>query len=211
MKIANCMTAVIVSLSLQAAYLQAQKAPQSFAEAADIFVFGKSSQTPEQQQTDEHECMQFAQQRTGTNPFTFQQDTQEGVAEAQAAAETNAAPPPEQVEAQKVKGARAAGAARGAVGGAAIGAIAGDTGDGAVIGAVAGTMRGGRKQRQANAAAKKQAAAANQQAQQQYEAAKADSVEAASDAVLAEAEVTKKNFKNAFAVCMQAKDYEVRF
>ncbi len=211
MKIANCMIALMVCLSFQAANLHAQQGPQSFAEAADIFVFGKSSQTPEQQQTDEHECMQFAQQRTGTNPFTFQQDTQEEVAEAEAAAEANAAPPPEQVEAQKVRGARAAGAARGAVGGAAIGAIAGDTGDGAAIGAVAGTMRGGRKQRQANAAAKKQAAAANQQAQQQHEAAKADSAEAAGDAVLAEAEVTKKNFKNAFAVCMQAKDYEVRF
>ena len=211
MKTEVYLTAAIVSLSFQAAYLQAQQAPPSFADSAGIFVFGKSSQTPEQQTTDESECLQFAQQRTGTNPFTFQQETQQQVAEAKAAADANAAPPPEQVEAQKVKGARVAGAARGAVGGAAIGAIAGDTGDGAAIGAVAGTMRGGRKQRQANAAAKQQAAAANQQAQQQYSAAKAESVEAAGDSVLAEAEVTKKNFKNAFAVCMQAKDYEVRF
>ncbi len=211
MKIGICVTAAMVALSFQAVYLQAQQGPQSFAEAADIFVFGKSSQTSEQQQTDEIECVKFAQKRTGTNPFTFHEDIEKQVADATAAAEASGAPPPEQVEAKKVRGARVAGAARGAVGGAAIGAIAGDTGKGAAIGATAGTMRGGRQQRQANAAAKQQAAAANQEAQQQYAEDKAESVEAAEGAVLAEAEVTKKNFKNAFAVCMQAKDYEVRF
>ena len=71
-------------------------------------------------------------------------------------------------------------------------------------------MRDDRNQRQANPAAKKQAAAGNQQAQQQYEAAKAESVEAAGDPVLAKAEVTKKNFNNASAVCRQSKDYDVR-
>jgi len=49
-------------------------------------------------------------------------------------------------------GERLRGAARGALGGAAIGAITGDTGKGAGVGAVAGTMVGGHRARQNQAA-----------------------------------------------------------
>jgi hypothetical protein len=180
---------------------------------AGIFVFGKKSQTPEQQQKDEFACIQFAQQQTGANPFTFHQETQQKVAaaKAEAQAEASAAPPPEKVEAKKVRGARVAGAARGAAGGAAIGAIAGDAGEGAAIGATAGAMRGGRRQRMANRAGKKKAEAANAQAQQQHQQAQAQAVEQAGEEVLAEADVIKKNFKNAFAACMEAKDYAVKW
>jgi len=223
MKIPVYLTAVIVSLGCQAAYPQAPQpsakgaqaatSPQSMAAQAGIFVFGKNSQTPEQQQQDEFACFQFAQQQTGANPFTFHQETQQKVADAksQARAEGRAAPPPEKVKAKKVRGARLAGAARGAVGGAVIGKIAGDTGKGAKIGATAGSMRAGRNQRQANRMAKKKAEAANAQAQQQHRQAQDQAVEQAGDKVLAEAEVTKKNFKNAFAACMEAKDYAVKW
>lgn len=51
-----------------------------------------------------------------------------------------------------------------------IGAIAGDAGKGAAAGAAVGTMRGGMRQRQANAGSKLQAAASSQM-QQQYKQA----------------------------------------
>lgn len=80
------------------------------------------------------------------------------------------------------------GAARGAAAGAAIGAIAGDAGDGAAIGAVAGALRGRRarayKQQQQQAANNKAAADANAK-------------------MLAD-------FKKAFMVCMEAKEYQVK-
>jgi hypothetical protein len=92
-----------------------------------------------------------------------------------------------------------------------IGAIAGDAGKGAAIGATVGTMQGGAQQRRANAAAKQRAQAANAQAQQQHQQAQAQAVAKAEQDVLADAEKTKENFKKAFAACMEAKDYSVKW
>ena len=212
---------VIVAVAIlmgEPAYSQASQPPgpvasQSALSNAGIFVVGKKGQTPEQQKKDESECIAFAKQQTGADPSTFQQETQQKVAEAksQAQAQANATPPPQKVEAQKARGGRVAGAARGAAGGAAIGAIAGDAGKGAAIGATAGAMRGGVRQRRANKAAKKQAEAATAQAQQQQQQAQAQAVKQAEEKVQAEAEETKKNFKNAFAAYMEAKDYSVKW
>jgi hypothetical protein len=97
------------------------------------------------------------------------------------------------------RGGRARGAARGAAKGAVIGGIAGDAGKGAAIGATAGTVRGGRQQRQANAAAKDQAAAdAGAQVNQKYQNQKAAHNQ------------QMGNFKRAFSACMEAKGYSVK-
>lgn len=80
-----------------------------------------------------------------------------------------------------------------------VGAIAGDAGKGAAAGAVVGTMRGGRKQREANAASKEQAAqAGSAQVQQRYQQAKA--------------EYNKQidTFKRGFSACMDARGYSVK-
>ena len=80
-----------------------------------------------------------------------------------------------------------------------IGAIAGDAGKGAGIGAVAGTMRGGMRQRQTNAAMKDQAAqSAGSQLQQQYNQDKA-----AYDKKMG-------TFKRGFSACMDARSYSVK-
>jgi hypothetical protein len=87
--------------------------------------------------------------------------------------------------AEATRGQGVQGAARGAAGGAAIGAIAGDTGKGAAIGAVAGGMAGRRGRRQEI-----------QQAEQQGAQAAVNSNQQAVD-----------QFKNAGAVCLQARGY----
>ena len=99
---------------------------------------------------------------------------------------------PPELKAEQVQkgpdGGAVRGAARGAAAGAAIGAISGDAGDGAAIGAIVGGIRGRR------------ASAYNQQQQQ------AANNKAAADA-------NKKmldDFKKAFMVCMEAKEYQVK-
>jgi hypothetical protein len=98
------------------------------------------------------------------------------------------APPPPAPEAKKAKGGAVKGAAGGAAGGAAIGAIAGDTGEGAAIGATAGAVKGRRQQKKANKQAEQQAQAAGTQQQQER----------------------LQTFKNAFATCMDARQYSVK-
>lgn len=118
---------------------------------AEVIVYPKAGQSPNQFQQDQFQCHQMAQSQTGFNP-------------SQPAA---AAPPPERGGA--VRGA-AGGAALGAVGGA----IGGDAGKGAAIGAgvgaAAGLMRQGARNRQ-NAQAAQQAQSQQQAGMQQYEQA----------------------------------------
>jgi hypothetical protein len=157
-----------------------------------VFVFGKNGQSADQQLKDESECYGSARQMTGIDPKAPAPagptaDQQQAAAQAAAA------------NAPQVKGARVAGAARGAAGGAAIGAIAGDAGKGAAIGATAGTMRGGMQQRQANAASKQQAATKATAAQK----------EAAAQAKAAHNEGLD-TFQRAFEACMDARGYSVK-
>jgi hypothetical protein len=74
-----------------------------------------------------------------------------------------------------------------------------DAGKGAAIGATMGTMRGGRQQRQANAASKQQAASqAGGQVQQHYNQEKA-----AYDQQIG-------SFKRAFFACLDSRAYSVK-
>lgn len=99
---------------------------------------------------------------------------------------------PPQIQAEKVdrspEGHAVVGAAKGAAAGAAIGAIAGDAGKGAAIGATAGAIRGRRAKKGGD----------NMEQQQKIKEA-----EAKEKALL-------DDFKKAFSVCMEAKDYTVK-
>jgi hypothetical protein len=157
-----------------------------------VFAFPRNGQNADQQLKDESECYGAARQATGIDPKAPAPTGP--TAEQQQAAAQKAAK-----EAPQVKGARVAGAARGAAGGAAIGAIAGDAGKGAAIGSVAGTMQGGAAQRSANAQSQQQAAAKAVAAQK----------EAAAQAKAAHAEGLD-TFQRAFGACMDARGYSVK-
>jgi hypothetical protein len=173
---------------------QSRAAAPAWSPSKDIgvFVFGRNSQTPDQQLKDEADCYGAAKQQSGIDPKApapAGKTAEQKQAEQKAAADNAETP----------SGGRVKGAARGAAGGAAIGAIAGDAGKGAGAGAVAGTMRGGATQRQAAAGAKKEAAAkvaAEQKAEEER-------------TKLAHAEGLD-TFQRAFAACMDARNYSVK-
>jgi len=127
---------------------QAASAPsqtsQSISASLGLHAFPARDQTPQQRQSDESACYNWAKQDSGFDPIAAGTN--------QAASASYAAP--------KALGAK--GAAAGAGGGAAIGAIAGDAGKGAVIGAAAGGMRGRMAERLAQAQAQQQAQAKGQ-------------------------------------------------
>lgn len=171
----------------------AQAAPAwSPAQNIGMFAFPKTGQNADQQLKDESECYGMAKQRTGLDPQKPAPTgpTSEQVQAAQKEAAANA---------DQVKGARVAGAARGAAGGAAIGAIAGNAGKGAGAGAVAGTMRGGAAQRAANAQAQQIAAGR----------AKAKLEKEHEQEILAHKEGLD-TFQRAFSACMDARGYSVK-
>ena len=91
------------------------------------------------------------------------------------------------------KGAGAKGAVRGAAAGAVIGEVTGgDAGDSAANGAAAGAVSARRRGRAASAQAEQQA--------KEQEAAKQKEIQEKAD-----------NFKKAFGVCLEAKEYLVKF
>jgi hypothetical protein len=131
---------VSVSLSAQspsmAVSAQSSPAAPAWSPSKDIgvFVFGRNSQTADQQLKDESDCYGAAKQQSGIDPKApapTGKTAEQKQAEQKAAADNADTP----------KGGRVKGAARGAAGGA-----------------VAGTMRGGTTQRQASAESKKDAA-----------------------------------------------------
>jgi hypothetical protein len=179
--------------SLASAQQDAAPAPAwSPAQSIDLFAFPKNGQNADQQLKDETDCYGMAKQRTGIDP---QKPAPTGpTAEQVQAAQKEAAQ-----NADQVKGARVAGAARGAAGGAAIGAIAGSAGKGAGAGAVAGTMSGGAAQRTANAQAQQRAAAqAKAQLQKEHE----QEIQAHREG--------RDTFQRAFSACMDARGYSVK-
>lgn len=121
----------------------------SAAQKVGLYVFPNKNQTHDQQLIDESDCYNLAEQQSGVNPEMAPpappSSGQVQAAEAQAAE-----------SAPQAQGGRARGAARGAAGGAMVGAITGNAGRGAAVGATVGTVRGGRQQKQANAASKQQ-------------------------------------------------------
>jgi hypothetical protein len=157
---------------------------KTLAATMNVYVFPTAGQPIEQQSTDEAGCYGWAVQNTGSDPFQLRKQAE---AEQQQAEQAKA-----QAEAVGT-GAGARGAVRGAAAGALIGEIASDdAGKGAAYGAAAGAIAGRRRARRARSEAQAQVEAQAAQAQQ----ATAEQLE---------------NFKKAFSVCLEAKQYLVKF
>lgn len=166
------------------AFGQGQPSGKTLAATMEVFVFPTEGQEASQQSQDEAACYGWASDNTGSDPFDLakQEESDEQLADAQMqAAEATG------------QGAGARGALRGAAAGALIGEVTGgDAGDSAKIGAAAGVISGRRRARAAQAQATDQA---EQQAEQRQEITAAD----------------LENFKKAFSVCLEAKDYMVKY
>jgi hypothetical protein len=157
---------------------------KTLAATMNVYVFPTKGQPPEQQSQDEATCYEWAVQNTGTDPFDLAKRAEQEKAQS------------EQAKRQAAETGRGAGAG-GAVSGAAVGALIGeiasdDPGKGAAYGAAAGLISGRRRGR----AAQRQAMGAAEQQAQQTQAATAEQLE---------------NFKKAFSVCLEAKEYLVKF
>jgi uncharacterized protein YcfJ len=168
----------------------AQMAPassgqKSLAATMNIYAVPTKGQSPSQQSEDEAACYQYGVQQTGVDPFQLQQ---------QAAAQQQQAAAAQQQAAQAGQGAAAAGAVKGAAAGALIGSVAhgASAGEGAAYGAAAGLLIGHRRQKEAQQQA--QASAAQQSA-----------------AIQQGTQAQMTDFKKAFSVCMQAKNYMVQY
>ncbi len=156
----------------------------TLASTMDVYVFPTEGQESGQQSQDEAACYEWAVSNSGADPFDLTKQS-----EAQAAQTEQAKAQAEQVG----QGAGAQGAVRGAAAGAIIGEIADDdAGKGAAYGAAAGAIRGRRQGRAAQEQAKQQA-------------------EAQGEAQQAATKEQMGNFKKAFSVCLEAKDYMVKY
>lgn len=175
------MILIFAAMALPAA---ASAQTKSLGSTMDVFVFPAKGQEASQQSKDEVACYEWAVGNTGSDPFELAKKAEAD--EQQAQAEQQAAK-------QAGQGSGARGAVRGAAAGALIGEIANDdASEGAAWGAAAGVVRGRRLGRQAQ-----------QQAQQQV-AAQAEQREGATEEQLG-------NFKKAFSVCLEAKEYMVKY
>ncbi len=157
---------------------------QSLGSTMDVYVFPAEGQDSSQQSKDEAECYEWAVGNAGVDPFDLSKQKEADQQQAQA----------EQQAAQQAgQGGGARGAVRGAAAGALIGEIANDdASEGAAWGAAAGAIRGRRMGRAAQAEAQQQAAAQAEQREQATEEQMA-------------------NFKKAFSVCLEAKNYMVKY
>ena len=150
----------------------------------EVYVFPAEGQDGASQSKDEASCYEWAVGNTGTDPFELAKDAQANQQQAQAE---------QQAASNAGRGSGAGGAVRGAAAGALIGEIANDdASEGAAWGAAVGAIRGRRKGRQAQQQAEAQAASSAER----REAATAEQLE---------------NFKKAFSVCLEAKDYLVKY
>jgi len=157
---------------------------QSLASTLDVYVLPREGQESDQQSADEASCYDWAVTNTGSDPFDLAK--QQDVDDEEAQADLQAA--------QDVgRGAAAGGAFGGAVTGALIGEIANDdAAEGAAWGAGLGAITSRRAARRARAETT------------------AESAERAESRETATA-VQVENFKKAFSVCLEAKDYLVKF
>lgn len=175
---------LVIAHAQDAPSQDAQPAQKSLSATLNVYAFPSDGQDAAQQSKDESECYQWAVGNAGVDPFDLAKQEQASEEQSQA----------QMAEAQQAgKGA----GARGAVGGAAVGALVGeiasdDASAGAAWGAAAGIVH-----------ARRSARRASEQAQQQV----------ATQAV-AHAEVSAEqldNFKKAFSVCLEAKNYLVKY
>ena len=183
MKIHSLLLFICLAM-LSTANAQDGPSGKTLASTMDVYVFPKESQAGDQQSKDEASCYEWAAGNSGSDPFELQQQQ---VAQAEQTEEAIAAAE------QTGRGAGARGAVRGAVAGAVVGEIVDDdASDGAAIGAAAGAIR---SRRRAQAARAEATEAAEQQGQAKQQAT-AGQIE---------------NFKKAFSVCLEAKDYLVKY
>jgi hypothetical protein len=161
----------------------AQQSGKSLASTLEVYVFPAAGQAADQQSKDEAECYNWAASNTGTDPFELEkQSAQQAQQTEQQVAQAQAA----------TQGAGVKGAARGAAAGALIGEIYdGDSSQGAAYGAAAGAVASRRRSR-----------AASQQAQQQAKEQGGAQQQATAEQI--------GNFKKAFSVCLEAKEYMVK-
>jgi len=178
------MNKIVVTLVAIATPLAAPAQQQTLASSMQVYVFPAKGQQAAQQSQDEVACYDWAVENTGADPFAVQKQKQanEELAQAEQAAAR-----------QSGQGSAARGAVRGAAAGALIGEIANDdSSEGAAWGAAAGAIRG-----------RRQAAHAQAQAQQQATAKSEEREQTASEQLA--------NFKSAFSVCLEAKEYMVKY
>ena len=159
-------------------------AQKTLAATMNVYAFPTKGQSPDQQSQDEAACYTYATQSTGTDPFALQKQAQQQ--------EQQAAQQKQQV-AEAGKGAGVKGAVGGAAAGALIGGMTGHdagaaAGYGAAAGAVIARRRTKQKQAEATQQIDQQSAQAQQATQQQMD-----------------------NFKKAFSVCLEAKNYMVKY
>jgi len=158
-------------------------AQKTLAATMSVYVYPTKGQTSEQQSMDEVECFDWAVGQTGTDPFDLAKQAEQQKQQVEQA---------QQEVDQAGQGAGAKGAVGGAAAGAAVGKIVkDDAGKGAAYGAAAGGIAARRK-------VKKGKADANEQIDQQAEAGKQATQE------------QLNNFKKAFSVCLESKEYMVK-
>jgi len=163
---------------------QQPAAQKSLAATMNVYVFPTEGQEAAQQSMEEAECYNWAFSNTGVDPFDLAKQAEQ--------IQQQSAQAQQQI-AQSGQGAGAKGALGGAAAGALIGEIANDdAGKGAAYGAAAGAIVARRRTRHA----KKEASQEVEQQSQQAQQATAEQIE---------------NFKKAFSVCLEAKDYMVKF
>jgi hypothetical protein len=162
----------------------AQESGKTLASTLEVFVFPTEGQAADQQSKDEAECYSWAASNTESDPFELQkQNEQQQQQTEQQVAQAQSA----------TQGAGAKGAVKGAAAGALIGEVSGgDAGESAAYGAAAGAV-----------AARRRGRAASQQAQQQAQEQGAAQQQATAEQI--------GNFKKAFSVCLEAKDYMVKY
>ena len=183
--VALLILAAVSTLALAQAPPPAAPACQkTLAATVGLYVFPSKGQTPEKQSQEESECYNWAVQNTGTDPFQLGKQAEQQQAQTEQA---------KQQAANAGAGAGAKGAVKGAAAGALIGEVgSGNASKGAAYGAAAGAIAGRRKkekaQDQAMAQAEQQGQAAQQATQQQLD-----------------------GFKKAFSVCLESKNYMVKF
>jgi hypothetical protein len=173
----------LLGAGLACAQTQAPAA-KTLAATMNVYAFPQAGQAADKQSKDESDCYGWATSNTGSDPFALNKQ------QAQQQQQTQ-----QQVQQAKAgaQGAGARGAAGGAMAGAVIGEIANnDAGQGAAWGAALGAMssrRRAREQSEAAASSAQQSGAAKQQAT-------AEQIE---------------NFKKAFSVCLEGKQYLVKY
>jgi len=181
-KMKNISTIVVLCLAVASAtYAQGG---QTLASTMEVYVFPEEGQEADQQSQDEAACYDWAVSNSGADPFEL---TKQSEAQAEQTEQEVAAAQ------QTGQGAGVRGAARGAAAGAIIGEIVDDDASkGAAYGAAAGAVRG-----------RRQARAAKEQATEQAVAQGEAKQEATEEQI--------GNFKKAFSVCLEAKEYMVKY